>query len=73
MKQKIYEIHALIKRDWLNRFAIRDYKQAYGFIFEYIEVFYNTVRSHSHCDYLSAQQFETTNDGNLADLEKYIA
>lgn len=69
----IESFHALIKREWLNRFAIRDYKQAYGLVFEYIEAFYNTVSSHSHCDYLSPQQFEKAKDRNLADLEKYIA
>ena len=27
-------------------------------IFEYIETFYNTVRIHSHCDYMSPSNFE---------------
>ena len=51
-------IHALIKREWLNRFKIRDYQQAYRLIFEYIEAFYNTKRIHSHCDYMSPNDFE---------------
>ena len=38
----IESFHKLIKREWLNRFKIRDYKQAYRLIFEYIEAFYNT-------------------------------
>ena len=29
-----------------------------GFVFEYIETFYNTVRIHSHCDYMSPNDFE---------------
>ena len=27
-------------------------------VFEYIETFYNTVRIHSHCDYMSPNDFE---------------
>lgn len=27
-------------------------------IFEYIEAFYNTKRIHSHCDYMSPNDFE---------------
>ena len=37
---------------------IRDYKQAYRLIFEYLEAFYNTKRIHSHCDYMSPDEFE---------------
>ena len=54
----IESFHALIKREWLNRFKIRDYQQAYRLIFEYIETFYNTKRIHSHCDYMSPNDFE---------------
>lgn len=54
----IESFHALIKREWLNRFKIRDYQQAYRLIFEYIEAFYNTKRIHSHCDYMSPNDFE---------------
>lgn len=50
--------HSLIKREWLNRFKIIDYKQAYRLVFEYIETFYNTKRIHSHCDYMSPDEFE---------------
>ena len=32
----------LIKREWLNRFKIRDYDYAYRLVFEYLETFYNT-------------------------------
>ncbi|WP_278292290.1 IS3 family transposase [Ruminococcus bromii] len=34
------------------------YKHAYRLVFEYIETFYNTVRIHSHCDYMSPNDFE---------------
>ena len=54
----IESFHALIKREWLNRFSIRDYHHAYRLVFEYIEAFYNTVRIHSHCDYMSPSEFE---------------
>ena len=44
----IESFHSLIKREWLNRFKIRDYEHAYRLIFEYLEAFYNTKRIHSH-------------------------
>ena len=54
----IESFHSIIKRGWLNRFKIRDYKQAYQLIFEYLEAFYNTKRIHSHCNYMSPNEFE---------------
>ena len=54
----IESFHALIKREWLNRFKILDYKHAHKLVFEYIETFYNTVRIHSHCGYLSPNEYE---------------
>ena len=54
----IESVHSLIKREWLNRFSIQDYNHAYSLVFEYIEAFYNTVRIHSHCDYMSPDEFE---------------
>ena len=47
-----------LKREWLNRFKIRDYKQVYRLIFEYLEAFYNTKRIHRHCDFMSPDEFE---------------
>ena len=36
----IESFHCLIKRrEWLNRFKIRDYDHAYRLIFEYLEAF----------------------------------
>ncbi|SCY51433.1 Integrase core domain-containing protein [Lachnospiraceae bacterium XPB1003] len=49
---------SLIKREWLNRFNIINYDHAYRLIFECIEAFYNTVRIHSHCDYMTPDGFE---------------
>ena len=54
----IESFHALIKREWLDRFKIRDYHHAYRLVFEYIETFYNTIRIHSHCDGMSPDQYE---------------
>lgn len=54
----IESFHALIKREWLYCFKIKDYSHAYKLVFEYIETFYNTTRSHSHCGYLSPQEYE---------------
>ena len=54
----IESFHALIKREWLYCYKIKDFNHAYRLIFEYIETFYNTVRSHSHCGYLSPQEYE---------------
>lgn len=56
----IESFHALIKREWLNRFRITNYSHAYRLVFEYIEAFYNTVRIHSHCDYISPGKYERT-------------
>ena len=47
-----------IKREWFNRFKIRNYEQAYRLVFEYLEAFYNTKRIHSCCDYISPVDFE---------------
>lgn len=54
----IESFHSLIKREWLNRFVIDDMRRAKQLVFEYIETFYNTVRIHSHCDYVSPESYE---------------
>lgn len=65
----IESFHSLIKREWLNRFRINDYEQAYRLVFEYLEAFYNTKRIHSHCNYMSPNDFEKlyeqSQDGHL--------
>ncbi len=61
----IESFHALIKREWINRFKILDYNHAYRLIFNYIEAFYNTVRIHSHCGYLSPNQYEAVYKNEL--------
>ncbi len=61
----IESFHALLKREWINRFKIFNYTHAHKLIFEYIETFYNTVRIHSHCEYLSLNQYEEEYMKNL--------
>jgi len=64
----IESFHALIKREWISRFKILDYNHAYRLVFEYIEAFYNTVRIHSHCNYLSPNQYESMHENELKEL-----
>ena len=54
----IESFHALIKREWLNRFKIHDIEQAHRLVFQYIDTFYNTRRIHSHCGYMSPLEYE---------------
>lgn len=54
----IESFHAIIKREWINRFRIKDYRHTYILVFEYIETFYDTTRIHSHCNYMSPNEFE---------------
>lgn len=54
----IESFHSLIKREWLDKFKILDYSHAYRLVFEYIESFYNTVRIHSYCGYVSPDEYE---------------
>ena len=65
----IEAFHALIKREWLNRFKIFDYNHAYKLVFQYIETFYNTVRIHNHCGYLSPNEYEDRYRKELKNLE----
>lgn len=69
----IESFHALIKREWLNRFKILDYNHAYRLVFEYIEAFYNTVRIHSHCGYLSPNQYEVNYAKQLVKLYNKVS
>ena len=54
----IESFHALIKREWLNRYAVKDIYHARKLVFEYIDAFYNTRRIHSYCGYLSPMTYE---------------
>lgn len=65
----IESFHAMIKREWLNRFKIFNYNHAYRLVFQYIETFYNTVRIHSHCGYLSPNEYEKVYWKELKRLE----
>lgn len=54
----IESFHALIKREWLNRFVIHDINHAHHLVFEYIDTFYNTRRIHSFCGYVAPTVYE---------------
>ena len=69
----IESFHALIKREWINRFKIFNYNQAYKLVFQYIEAFYNTVRIHSHCGYLSPNQYEVNYANQLVKLYRKVS
>jgi len=47
-----------LKTELVDHEDYRDHDQARQSLFEYIEVFYNRQRRHSHLDYLSPVQFE---------------
>jgi transposase InsO family protein len=63
----IESFHAIIKREWLNRFRIQNFNHAYQLVFEYLEAFYNTKRIHSHCNYMSPDDYEKLYQKSLAD------
>lgn len=63
----IESFHSLIKREWLNRFKIKNFAHAHKLVFEYINAFYNTVRIHSHCDYSSPCDFEKNYINSLSE------
>lgn len=69
----IESFHALLKREWINRFKIFNYHHAYKLVFEYIETFYNTVRTHSHCGYLSPDQYEQEYQQQLCGMAEKLA
>ncbi|UOF09604.1 integrase core domain-containing protein [Lactiplantibacillus plantarum] len=54
----IEAFHSVIKREWLNRFHIKGKVEAERLCFEYINAYYNTVRIHSHCHYMSPREYE---------------
>ncbi len=54
----IESFHAIIKREWLKRFKIKDLEHARNLVFEYIETFYNTTRIHGTLGYVSPDQYE---------------
>jgi len=57
----IEAFHSVIKREWLNRFVIKNLKHAHELIFEYIECFYNTRRTHNACGLESPNDYEMAN------------
>lgn len=69
----IESFHSLIKREWLNRFKIRDFDHAKKLVFEYIEAFYNTIRIHSHCDFYSPNDFEIMHNSSFSSDRVFVS
>jgi transposase InsO family protein len=57
-----------LKTELTNHYQLNDQQEAKNVIFEYIEVFYNRIRTHSANNYLSPVEFERKNQ----DLAKSI-
>jgi putative transposase len=68
----IESFHALIKRESLNRHKIKNLAHARSLVFQYIDTFYNTTRIHSHCDYMSPNDYEAKYFRELEDKIKHI-
>ena len=54
----IESFHALIKREWLNKYYFKNLGRVRKSVFEYIEVFYNPKRIHSSLAYQTPIQHE---------------
>lgn len=54
----IESFHALIKREWLNKYYFKDLMSVRRTVFEYIEIFYNHKRIHSTLGYQTPKQYE---------------
>ena len=50
--------HALIKREWLNKYYFKDLASVRKAVFEYVEVFYNQKRIHSSLGCQTPVQYE---------------
>ena len=50
--------HSLLKKEWFYHKKIYTFEDAYREIFNYIEGFYNPIRTHSSIGYLSPNIFE---------------
>ncbi len=51
--------HASLKKECLYQHKIYSFEDAYKYIYDYIEGFYNPIRLHSSIGYLSPNQFES--------------
>lgn len=64
----IEAFHSVIKREWLNRFSYSNIEEVRSSTFEYINTFYNTVRIHSHCQFLSPFEYENAYFSRIASV-----
>lgn len=61
----IESFHALIKREWLNKFIFNDLLEVRKAVFEYIETFYNRTRIHGTLNYESPIKYEEDYYNNI--------
>ena len=54
----IESFHALIKREWINRYMYNNIREVRSSVFEYIEIFYNRKRIHETLGYKSPHEYE---------------
>lgn len=54
----IESFHALIKREWLNRYIYNNMIEVRSSVFEYIEIFYNRKRIHETLGYKSPHEYQ---------------
>ena len=57
-KNKIVRSYSRLKRECKRFHKIMNYHEAKSIISSYIEGFYNTVRIHLLCDYLTLDEYE---------------
>ncbi len=50
-----------------------DFTIGHRLIFEYLEAFYNTKRIHSHCDYMSPDEFERIYERTHTEAELLVS
>lgn len=65
----IDSFYAVIKRERINGFKVKNYNYVAAILFENIDTFYNTIHIHSHCRYKVL--INCTNE-NLRRIEKIL-
>lgn len=58
----------LLKREWIQRRVNRDREEARRNIFDYIEMFYNSKRRHSHSNRLTPIDYEKQYEERLTNV-----
>lgn len=63
----IESFHSLIKREWLNKYEIQNFRHAYRLVNQYIDGWYNCRRIHRHCGYKSPNEYELLSQAKQAE------